>query len=84
MADRVKLTEAEQVRNLNGELFLQTEPLQGDAWISDEAGTESLAEFFRFVEGHLGANMEATKAIRAFLRKHSKLRRRALLAKEKP
>jgi hypothetical protein len=77
MAGKVKLTEAQQVNALQVELFQQTEPLQGDAWVSDDASTESLAEFFRFVEGHLSANIEATKVIRAFLRKH---RRRALLA----
>lgn len=70
----LKMTEAQQVHALQVELFKQTEMLQGDAWISDEAGTESLAEFFRFVEGHLFANIDATKAIRAFLRKHRRIR----------
>lgn len=71
----VKLSESKQVQSLQAELFRTTEPLQGDAWISDEAGTETLAEFFQFVEGHLAANREATKAITAFLRKHRQLRR---------
>ena len=72
---KARLTEAQQVRSLHVELFEQIEGPQGDAWISDEAGTDSMKEFFRFVEGHLAANIEATQVIRAFLRKHSKVRR---------
>ena len=79
-----KPTEDQQVRALHYELFKVTEMLQGDAWISDDPSTESLAEFFQFIAAHLSANMEATKAIKAFLRKHSKIRRAAAtLAKAK-
>lgn len=77
-------TEAQQVRSLHVELFNQTEGPQGDAWIADEAGTETLAEFFQFVDGHLAANIEATQAIKAFLRKHSKLRRSVRKSKDSP
>lgn len=72
---KAKPTEGQQVRALHYELFALTEPLQGDAWISDDPSTESLVQFFQFIDGHLSANIEATKAIKAFLRKHSKLRR---------
>ena len=77
------LSEAKRVQALNVELFQQTEGPQSDAWVSDESGTDSLAEFFSFVEGHLAANVEATKTIRAFLRKHRTIRRAALASRLK-
>ena len=73
----MKLSEAKQIEKLNAEIFKASEPLQGDAWISDEAGVKTLTEFFDMVEGHLWANREASQAIAAFLRKHRSLRKAA-------
>lgn len=79
------MTEAQQVELLNAELFTSTEGVQGDAWISDEAGTDSVHEFFGFVESHLHYSRKASKIIAAFLRKHQKLRKAAgRLALRKP
>lgn len=79
-AAQLAAAEENLVMALNSELFRVTEQVQGEAWISDDPGTRSLAEFFEFIEGFLLANREASNVISAFLRKYRRLRASSVTA----
>lgn len=57
---------------LCNELYSAVEMSLGDAWVSDEAGTDDPKEYLQFVHGHLAALEEARKVMKAFLRKHER------------
>jgi hypothetical protein len=62
-------------QQLCNELFLKVEGALGDAWISDDAGTDDPEVFLRNVLGHLYALEEARVIIKKFLRTHKRKRR---------
>lgn len=59
-----------EAQYLCNELYTAVEMPLGDAWVSDEAGTDDPKEYLQFVQGHLAALEEARKIMKAFLRKH--------------
>lgn len=65
-----------KAQDLCDEIFRKVEGPLGEAWISDDAGTNDAAEYLDFIEGSLLALDDARKIIKAFLRKHRKLRRK--------
>ena len=62
-----------KAQELCEEIYRAVEMPLGDAWVSDEAGTDDPAEYLRFVRGHLAAVEEARTIIKKFLRKHRAL-----------
>lgn len=76
---REQMTKAEEralVVKLNNELFNSVQGDQGESFVSDEAYTESLAQYFDFIEAQLFYSRESSKKIAGFLRKHRRLRKR--------
>lgn len=69
-----KNEERKLIEKLNNELFLSVEGDQGEGFVSDAAYTESLPEYFAFVEAQRFYTQEAAKKMTAFLRKYRKLR----------
>jgi hypothetical protein len=65
--------ENENVARLVDELFTAVQQAQGFAFCSDGETFDSIPEFFARIRGRLKWNDEASKIIRAFLRKHSQL-----------
>lgn len=61
-----------KAQDLCNELFIKLEGPLGEAWMSDEAGTDDPQEFLQHVEGALLALEEARGIMKNFLRKHRK------------
>jgi len=59
-----------KAQDLCNELFSEIESALGDAWISDDAGTNDPKEFLSHVRGALMALEEARNIMKKFLRKH--------------
>ena len=57
---------------LCNELYTLVEHSLGDAWVSDDAGTDDPKEYLDFVRGHLAALDEARAKMKKFLRKHER------------
>lgn len=55
------------------ELFRELEGPLGEAWISDDAGTDDPKEFLTHVKGALLALEESKVIMKRFLRKHARL-----------
>lgn len=64
-----------KAQDLCNELFREIEGILGDAWISDDAGTDDPKEYLKQVRGSLWACEDARKVFKAFLRKHRHLER---------
>lgn len=60
-------------QNLCNELFQELEGPLGEAWISDDAGTDSPKEFLGHVNGALMALEESRAIMKKFLRKYARL-----------
>jgi hypothetical protein len=57
---------------LCNELFTAIESSLSDAWISDDAYTDSPEEYLQIVRGALAALEEARTVMKKFLRKHER------------
>jgi hypothetical protein len=61
------------IADLENELFGMVEKSQGQAFISDgRSGAKDRKAFFKWVQDRLDWNNEASKQMRAFLKKHQK------------
>lgn len=68
---RGHMEQPESIARLANELFNAVEKPQGQAFISDGwSGANDREQFLEWVQDRLDWNNEASKKIRAFLRKH--------------
>jgi hypothetical protein len=61
-----------EAQYLCNELFAAVESSLSDAWISDDAYTDSPEEYLQIVRGALAALDEARAIMKKFLRKHER------------